>query len=121
MSKPKIKFKLVKFDKAIAFQILEQDERFRATNKKNLTYSGRPPLMVKSVSFPLLDNDGVFLRGFESGNDSHISFLTFKSNKERDDYAASLLDALRDWAENAPEFAEDKQVVQSTEPDTYQF
>lgn len=122
MSKPKIKFKLIKLERALVFQVLEQDERFRCGKDSiSITYYACNGVIVSSACGPGLEGDEICLRGDMPEHDHLPATISFKSNDERDAYATKLLEALRDWSQNAPQFAEDKAAPKTTEPDTYEF
>ena len=77
MSK-KLKIKFVKFEKALAMQILEQEGNFRYS-KHVLT--GQPELCC----------DSIFLCDEEERGDSVISVRFFKANAERDEYLKKVI------------------------------
>lgn len=73
-----IKFKLVKFEKALAFQILEQDtkilcDHFRFKN-------------IRSDKVPQIDplDNTIYIRGSNRKQDFKVATQTFISNYERD-------------------------------------
>ena len=95
----KLKIKLVKFEKALAFQVLEMDERFRAitregstsngsvTQIKRTSKKGNIPLWIVSESrSPEIScyKDVLYLRSSNKDADFIINTTYFKSNQERD-------------------------------------
>jgi acid stress-induced BolA-like protein IbaG/YrbA len=122
MSKPKIKFKLIKLERALVFQVLEQDERFRRKSHAEsapmfVTSSG---VTVQSIYESALSDSEIYLRGAD-GNDFRAYVVNYKDNDKRDKVFARTIEALMDWSKNAPQFAEDKAAPKTTEPDTYEF
>lgn len=106
--KPRLKIRIVDFEKALAVQILEMDERFRA--EKSLMYKSKNGFKIMSEFSPTLSDlraterskkfKGVFLRGYRGSCDYDIPMLRFPSNQERDTYKAQLIEALNDWKVN---------------------
>lgn len=101
----KLKFRLEKFERAIAFQILEQDSRFLSTlSDDGYEFEASNGFEVCSDSAPALSEHIVWLRGYEPENNWEVASLEFDSNIERDIYVARLVAALKEWAAKAPEF-----------------
>lgn len=120
MSKPKIKFKLIKLERALVFQVLEQDSRF-TSERMTFEYRAANGFYVKSSSVPQITSCSVYIRGDQLGIKFLPVSITFVSNEERDGLFARIIEALRDWSQNAPQFAEDKVIQNSAEADTYIF
>ena len=76
-----LKIKFVKFEKALAMQILEQVGKFK---------DGK---LVKIGYTPVLAEDCLCLRGRESEQDNSLSCIDFSTNTERDEY----LDKVVKW------------------------
>lgn len=91
-TKPVIKYRLVKFERALAFQVLEQDEGSRS-------FTSSPPVFVRSAANPELGVGMVFVRGSSSSEDLCLCHRGFRSNAERDDYAALLVAGIKEWAD----------------------
>lgn len=70
----KLKIRFVKFEKALAMQILEQAGAFNDSEH------------VKFKTFPLIDSDYVCLRGCAKEVNFAIAAERFNSNDERDEY-----------------------------------
>jgi hypothetical protein len=109
----KIKFKLVKFEKALAFQIFEMDERFRVgvdgvDGTVNKFVSKMTNVEVRSRSKPCLENDFIWLRGYSKKLDYCVSIIEFENNKVRDKFHEKILITLKDWAENWEGFKEEE-------------
>ena len=68
----KLKIKFVKFERALAMQILEQVGIFKATEH------------VKAIVCPEIGNKCIFLRGKNLEYDTAIGFIRFSDNAERD-------------------------------------
>ena len=70
----KLKIRFVKFERALAMQILEQDGIFKATEH------------VKAIVCPEICNKCIYLRGKNLEYDTAIGFIRFSDNAERDKY-----------------------------------
>ena len=70
----KLKIRFVKFECALAMQILEQVGIFKATEH------------VKAIVCPEIGNKCIFLRGKNLEYDTAIGFIRFSDNAERDKY-----------------------------------
>ena len=70
----KLKIKFVKFECALAMQILEQVGIFKATEH------------VKAIVCPEIGNKCIYLRGKNLEYDTTIGFIRFSDNAERDKY-----------------------------------
>ena len=70
----KLKIRFVKFERAIAMQILEQVGIFKATEH------------VKAIVCPEIGNKCIYLRGKNLEYDTAIGFIRFSDNAERDKY-----------------------------------
>lgn len=77
MSK-KLKIKFVKFDKALAMQILEQEGSFQDSVHVN-------------IGMPELCYDVIYICDEEERGDSVISIRFFKANAERDEYLKKVI------------------------------
>ncbi len=108
---PKLKLKITKEDKKLTVQVLEQDERFRSKpDDDGFYFDSSNGFEVKSRWSPILgahDEGVIELRGEYAENHLNAATCYFGSNAERDAYLARMEEALRDWAENAPEFQTD--------------
>jgi hypothetical protein len=92
----KAKIRFVKFEKALAMQVLEMDERFR--NGSN--YCCKNGFTIVSDAYPELGYKTICMRGHSSRDDLVIANRTFISNSNRDEMLAEYIAALKDWAEN---------------------
>ena len=70
----KLKIRFVKFERALAMQILEQVGIFKATEH------------VKAIVCPEIGNKCIYLRGKNLEYDTTIGFIRFSDNAERDKY-----------------------------------
>ncbi|MGD9159641.1 MAG: hypothetical protein PVG39_14605 [Desulfobacteraceae bacterium] len=87
-----IKFRLEKWEKAVVFQILEQESFERGDIYKNENFS------IKVSACPeLLDCSLVFLRGWRRAEDFLVSSAVFDTNAARDEYYDKILKAFSDW------------------------
>lgn len=110
-----IKFKLVKFEKCLAFQILEMDERFRCVTTP-ITFNG--PFIVTSNVIPSLESGSVFLRGNYHEFDDRVSFIKFMNNTDRDVYHDRLIKSLNEWSDKFPGF---KETLKAKEVNNYTY
>jgi len=97
----KLKYRLEKWEKALVFQVLEMDERFRSDNSMCVCncFVSKNGVKVYSADFPVIDND-VFLMGYSWSEDNNVSSFDFDSNKERDEHFDRIQEAIEDWANN---------------------
>ena len=75
----KLKIRFVKFERALAMQILEQEGYFKATKH------------VRVRAYPAVDETCVFLRGWEKEYDYSIKTIRFNDNDERDEYLDNVI------------------------------
>jgi hypothetical protein len=105
----KLKMKVWLKDKRIEMQILYQDPRFVALPVRWLIeYYAQNGVIITTNSYPDLSKDcsNIWLRGSWKAMDSAVAAAEFGSNQERDAFYAKMIEALKDWAANAPEFQE---------------
>ena len=87
----KLKVKFVKFDKALAMQVLEQSERgFDEFTAKN-------GIAIRSMVSPQITNGAIFLRGTMDTSDCDINALYCKTNGRRDEHLKNCLEALDEF------------------------
>lgn len=93
-----IKFQLVKFDKKIAFEILEQINIDEGTSFK--TNTG----VTVTAYYPFIEaikENKLYIRSTErKGYDTKLSIQHFSSNDERDIYYTKILETLKDFSQN---------------------
>ena len=106
----RIRFRLEKWERALVFQVLHMDERFRAgkyPDEKSFTvpflFSGIPSITVVSMYGPRLLGDGdnithIHLRGSEDKSDLEPCCMFFSDNPARDRAYTLILNVLRDWS-----------------------
>ena len=70
----KLKIKFVKFERALAMQVLEQVGIFKATEH------------VQAIVCPAISSNCIYLRGRNSEYDTAIGDIRFSDNAERDKY-----------------------------------
>ena len=75
----KLKIRFVKFERALAMQILEQVGIFKDTEH------------VQSVVFPAISYGRIYLRGKHSEYDTGIGAMRFSDNAERDEYLNNVV------------------------------
>ena len=74
-----LKIRFVKFEKALAMQVLEQVGKFKDGKRVKIGYT------------PALDEDCLCLRGRESEQDNSLSCIDFSTNDERDKYLEKVV------------------------------
>lgn len=89
----KLKIRFVKFERALAMQILEQVGKFDTIKHVRINYN------------PTLNEDSVCLRGKNSAYDTAIGCIRFNGNAERDEY----LDKVVKWI-SEEQFATDRKL-----------
>lgn len=103
----KIKLKMVKFNKAIAVQILHMDERFRANDKEShISYNASNDFIIFSENSPTLLNRSFGLWGTLRGCENDLIIKYFTNNNERDIYYENVLFALEEWSKKCSKFEE---------------
>lgn len=94
-----IVIRLLKEDKALIMNVLEQDESLRreneTDNRKAIFNNGEMELV--SYAYPQLCEDRVYLRGTEKDMDIDTSSLVFSSIEERDQYYDMYLRLFSDY------------------------
>lgn len=107
-TKPKARIRFVKFEKALAMQVLEMDERFRAENlDTSKSFVARNGVRIVSSGCPQLrwpDRPAVYLQGTLHTKDDLLTLVAFNTNKERDRYLADCIEALKEWAKDCDVF-----------------
>lgn len=94
----KIKFRIEVKEKEVLFRILEQDERYRATEKNPpFWFYASNGYFVSSVQFPALTRRGVYLRGELKKFDNDTVKQRFMSEKDAMQYANNIAQALNEW------------------------
>lgn len=113
----KIKFILHEFEKALAFQILEMDERFRGLKGFGVTIKGYEGKYFNIKSSDCLyfhrEVKDIYLRGHEKHNDLSAKIIYFDSNKERNDFKKKMLHDLELWADNWEGWKEKKEIKEN--------
>lgn len=74
-----LKIRFVKFEKALAMQILQQVGKFKDGKRVKIGYT------------PVLAEDCLCLRGRESEQDNSLSCIDFSTNDERDKYLEKVV------------------------------
>lgn len=75
----KLKIRFVKFERALAMQVLEQVGTFKNTEH------------VQSVVCPELGSECIYLRGKNSACDITLGIIRFNGNAERDEYLNNVV------------------------------
>lgn len=93
----KLKYRLEKWERALVFQVLEMDERFRRKFPADelLTHDE-----VRSFSCPEINYSFIFLWGTDKIGDMRVSHLRFDDNEKRDARFEEIHAQLADWAAN---------------------
>jgi hypothetical protein len=102
----------------LKFQILEQDERFLLQKEEKLhnrlEFVATNGITIISDCWPEIypPDDIIYLRGEYRDRDDYIDEYTFSSIKERDCFEKKMIDAIKEWAESAPEFREEETIYE---------
>lgn len=111
MMKAKLKINLLKLEKGLVFQVLEQCSLFNSRHSGiNETYKSKNGIEIKSYGAPELRKNSsdkifqIYLRGSSEEANFRIVSVEYESNKKRDADYSRIISSLKDWAENAPEF-----------------
>lgn len=115
----KAKIRFVKFEKAIAMQVLEMDEKFRYTAEPSPDFESKNGFKITSLIQPFLDRRTVWLRGREHGRDYDVVTRYFDDNECRDDYLNSVILALEDWAKNWPGWEHNEKKIYENKKDDF--
>lgn len=75
----KLKIRFVKFERALAMQILEQEGKFKRREHIMIGYA------------PAFEGNYIYLRGGDSEYDNSLSCKDFFSNAERDEYLNNVI------------------------------
>lgn len=75
----KLKIRFVKFERALAMQVLEQEGYFDTMKH------------VRVRAYPAVDDTCVFLRGWEKEYDYSVKTIRFNDNAERDEYLNNVI------------------------------
>ena len=94
-----LKVKLLRWEKALIFQVLEMDERFRATDydHEQVFRASNGIKILSGGNSPFLDSHDVWLRGYKTDSDLQATVLQTDSNEERDQIFNSVTLALSEW------------------------
>jgi len=107
----KLKFQLVKFEKGLAFQVLEQTELFWNKDANTVITFASEETKLKIVSNHLpkfdLDNCELHIRGAQEENDFDIPATKFPNNDLRDEWFEYILNAIKIWARTCSNFEEE--------------
>ena len=97
----KARIRFVKFEQALAMQVLEMDEKFRKKDKFDPQFETSNGVKIFSACSPCISSlmVEIFLRGYDKEEDLCVSSKHFSSNTERDDYLCEVLFALEEWSE----------------------
>lgn len=97
---PKLKFRLEVWERAVVFQVLHMDERFRSKDVRIKEYACNNGFTVVSSVYPHISKDAIDLRGEGLDYDFDASAITFDTNEQAENYKQKVLSALTEWSEN---------------------
>lgn len=101
-------YELTRSDKEVSFRIFRQDPRFRKTCATPRSYRASNGIVVLSAYTSEIGVcDAIYLRGQDKSGDDKTSSRCFESWAEASVFMKRAHEALREWDENAPEFADD--------------
>lgn len=107
----KLKFQLVKFERGLSMQILEQSELFwnKDASMKVTFECEETNLKIVSNHLPKfnLDENELHLRGAQEENNYDIPATIFTDNDQRDQWYEYILNAIQIWARSCAYFEAD--------------
>jgi hypothetical protein len=86
-----IKFRLEKWERAVVFQIFEQDKFEHGVVYNNGEF------IIEVLLHPEQSCNYIYLRGENSSEDFRVSSVQFNTNSERDAYYDEILKVFSDW------------------------
>jgi len=89
---------MIPLEKAIVFQVLEQDEAQRGTYANPKQFEASNGMVIKSQDYPRLTENAVYVQGGYRKHDHAPKLLRFGSNNERDRYLIKVRGAMQEWA-----------------------
>ncbi len=92
-----LKIKITVRDCALEMQVLEQDERLRGTERKDVHIFSIGSMYIASMARPQLYDEAIYVRGYMREEDDYRSRLTFTSNTDRDAYLARVKRLIHDF------------------------
>lgn len=118
MKKEKVRVQLEVWGQAVMFRVLYMDERFRSKKEApyNPSYVCDNKITITSVRSPELDEGAVYLWGYYHDQDTDGQCWAFDTAEDAKAYKMKILDALADWAENWPGWAEDEEQAEVDSP-----
>ena len=119
----KLKLRVDIFDKGVAIQVLEMDERFRTISKssKRKEYYSSFNKTIVSGAYPNVSEmqSILYLHGYMVDKDSCIISTHFHSNERRDQWLAEIRASLAEWSEKWKGFNKGKK--DKTEEGIWEF
>ena len=123
--KAKAKIRFVKFEKGLAMQVLEMDERFRSNGDQKYYISYRTGgVIIVSRDYPDINFSGekaIFLWGLSDSDDDNVVVEKFTTNKKRDTCVEEIVKALKLWADEWYGFSGSRYIIlpHDTEKDDF--
>lgn len=117
LMKSHIKFKLIKLEKSVVFQILEMDEHFRSSSTSNI-FTSSNGIKIVSGTIPSLSLNTIYLRGKIKSSDFKPAVIVFVTNEQRDEFVSKIIYAIKEWSNKWPGFEND---CETDENDVYCF
>lgn len=99
-----LKVRFVVYPKRLTFEVLEQHPAITAGPIPIVC----PSYLVKSIAFPELTEDEIFIRGYRKALDKNVASMDFFDNADRDRYLAWAQQALIDAEPRIIELCEGK-------------
>jgi len=104
----KLKMQVAVFEKAIAIQIQEQDERFRGRGTAHKVFLASNGFAIESSVRPDIELKKLWLRGESAREDFYVASREFLSDEDRDTFLRRMKGALTEWAEEWEGWGEKK-------------
>jgi hypothetical protein len=115
----RIKYRLIKTNRRLTFDILEQNMSFcGVSDEEYLVFKAKNGIEIISRSRMDIQTDRLWLIGCSPNERS--GSMVFSTDEKRDREFERFQDALVDWANNAEQFKDlPKATIETTEKDSY--
>lgn len=110
-----LRYRLEKFDRCLAFQVLwqtpsfkmdEESRRGSESDRNRLRFKPESsPLRVITESNPEIQDDAIYLQGMDKTDDHKLSLKYFSNNRARDTWFKNMNNSLHEWAARHQEWS----------------
>lgn len=96
---PLLKIRIVPFERALAVQILEQDESQRRVDEFNLcSFTASNGYRICSAAVPQISDNTLYIRGSDKSYDFSVETQMYSDNELRNQVHTNILTALQEWS-----------------------